>query len=276
MNIIKTIAPSDGLAVSALPFHGIDKVAFSLFGFDIYWYALAYLGGVLIGWWWLRKITSAENDVVGHPPLDALINAGIIGIIIGGRLVYVVFYNLDYYLANPVDIIMLRSGGMSFHGGFIGMAAAIVFVAKRHRVPVLALGDCIALAAPIGIFLGRMANFINGNLYGRITEMPWGMIFPNGGPFPRHPSQLYEAFLEGLVLFVILFFVWRGGGRKYQGLLSGVFITGYACARLVVEFVREPDQQLGFLIAGTTMGQWLSLPMALAGILLIRHALRQK
>lgn len=261
--------------LAALPFHGIDKVAFTLFGFEIYWYALAYLGGILIGWWWLKKITAAPGDSVGGAPIDALINAGIIGIIIGGRLVYVLFYNAEYYLAHPVEIIMVRGGGMSFHGGFLGMAAAIIYVARRHKVPLLALGDCVALMAPIGIFLGRIANFINGNLFGRPTDLPWGMIFPEGGGLPRHPSQIYEALLEGALLLVILLLIWQRGGRQYHGLLSGTFIAGYGCARIIVEFTRQPDQQIGFLIAGTTMGQWLSLPMVIAGAILIRFALRK-
>ena len=260
--------------LAALPFPDIDKVAFTIFGFDIYWYALAYLAGVLIGWTLLKRLTRHPGDVVGPAPLDALINMGIIGILLGGRLVYVVFYNPEYYLANPVDIIMLRDGGMSFHGGFLGMAAAIIWVARRHRIPMLALGDCVALAAPIGIFLGRLANFINGELFGRVSDVPWAVIFPKGGPLPRHPSQLYEALLEGVVLFVILALVWQRGGRRYQGLITGTFISGYGLSRIIVEFAREPDQQLGFLIAGTTMGQWLSLPMVIIGGLLIRYALQ--
>ena len=169
---------------------------------------------------------------------------------------------------------MLRDGGMSFHGGFLGMVVAIIWVARRHRVPMLALGDCVALAAPIGIFLGRLANFINGELFGRITDVPWAIVFPKGGHLPRHPSQIYEALLEGVVLFVVLALIWQRGGRRFQGLITGTFISGYGVSRIIVEFAREPDQQLGFLIAGTTMGQWLSLPMVMIGALLIRHALR--
>ena len=259
---------------AALPFPAIDKVAFTIFGFEIYWYALAYLFGVLIGWMLLKRLTMRPGDIVGAAPLDALINMGIIGIILGGRLVYVVFYNPEYYLANPADIIMVRDGGMSFHGGFLGMVAAIIWVARRHRVPMLALGDCVALAAPIGIFLGRLANFINGELFGRITDVPWAIVFPKGGPLPRHPSQIYEALLEGVVLFVVLALIWQRGGRRFQGLITGTFISGYGVSRIIVEFAREPDQQLGFLIAGTTMGQWLSLPMVMIGALFIRHALR--
>lgn len=279
MTVMKTVlTPQDMIApiVAAIPFPAVDKVAFSIFGFDIYWYALAYLAGFLIGWWWLKKVTQAPGDSVGTAPIDALINWGIIGIIIGGRLVYVLFYNFEFYWQHPFEMLMVRDGGMSFHGGFIGMVAAIMMVARRYRVPMLALGDCVALAAPIGIFLGRLANFINGELYGRVTDLPWGIIFPEGGPLPRHPSQIYEALLEGVVLLTILVILWRHGARRYHGLITGTFIAGYGTARIIVEFARQPDEQLGFLIAGTTMGQWLSLPMVLIGAALIRYSLRQK
>lgn len=260
---------------AAIPFPQIERVAFTIFGFDIYWYALAYLAGFLLGWWWLRKVTAAADDPVGPAPIDALINVGIIGIILGGRLAYVLFYNLEFYARNPLEIIMVRDGGMAFHGGFLGMVVAIILVARHYRTPMLALGDCVAMAAPIGIFLGRIANFINGELYGRVTDVPWAMVFPEGGPLPRHPSQLYEALLEGIVLFIILTVIWKKGGRRYQGLITGTFIAGYGVARILVESFRQPDEQLGFILAGTTMGQWLSLPMLVIGVLLIRHALRR-
>jgi phosphatidylglycerol:prolipoprotein diacylglycerol transferase len=187
----------------------------------------------------------------------------------------VLFYNLDYYIQNPLDIVMLRDGGMAFHGGFLGMGTTIILVARYYRIPVLALADCAALAVPPGLFLGRMANFINGELYGRVTDAPWGMVFPGGGPLLRHPSQIYEALLEGVLLLGVLIIIWQKGGRQYQGLITGTFIAGYGLSRIIVEFFRQPDDQLGFLIVGTTMGQWLSLPMVLAGVILICYALRR-
>jgi len=259
---------------AAIPFPMIDPVLFAIGPLAIRWYALAYLAGILIGWWHLKQLTSAAGDRVGPAPLDALINASVIGIILGGRFGYVAFYNLDYYLDHPGEILMIWQGGMSFHGGMLGMVAAILFVARRYAIPSLELGDLVAIVAPIGLFFGRIANFINAELYGRVTAMPWGMVFPGGGDAPRHPSQLYEAALEGLVLFLILRWFYRRGARNHPGLLIGVFLTGYGLARMGVEFFREPDQQLGFLLGQITMGQMLSLPMVLAGVILIRFARR--
>lgn len=254
---------------AAIPFPMIDPVIFSIGPLAVRWYALAYLAGILLGWWHLKRLTSDENDPVGHAPLDALINASVIGIILGGRFGYVLFYNLPYYLDHPLEILMVWHGGMSFHGGMIGMVLAILAVARRHNINPLELGDLIALAAPIGLFFGRVANFINAELYGRVTDMPWGIIFPGGGDAPRHPSQLYEAGLEGLILFAVLHLFYRRGARQSPGLMIGVFLSGYGLARIVVEFFREPDQQIGFLLNTITMGQILSLPMVIIGLMLI-------
>jgi len=260
---------------AAIPFPMIDPVIFSIGPFAIRWYALAYLAGILLGWWYLKRLTDQEDDPVGPAPLDALINASVIGIILGGRLGYVFFYNLPYYLNHPLEIFMVWHGGMSFHGGMIGMASAIFIVARRFGINPLALGDLIALAAPIGLFFGRIANFINAELYGRVTDMPWGIVFPGGGEVTRHPSQLYEAGLEGLLLFLILRGAFRNGARETPGLMIGIFLSGYGLARIFIEVFREPDQQIGFLFDFLTMGQMLSLPMVIIGVMMAFYAKRK-
>ena len=267
--------PLSEMTLAAMPFPMIDPVIFSIGPFAIRWYALAYLAGILLGWWYLKRLTDQEGDPVGPAPLDALINASVIGIILGGRLGYVFFYNLPYYLNHPLEIFMVWHGGMSFHGGMIGMASAIFIVARRFGINPLALGDLIALAAPIGLFFGRIANFINAELYGRVTNMPWGVVFPGGGETPRHPSQLYEAGLEGLLLFLILRAAFRYGARETPGLMIGIFLSGYGLARIFIEFFREPDQQIGFLFDFLTMGQMLSLPMVIIGVMMAFFARRK-
>lgn len=271
---------NDSPAIAAIPFPFADEVLFQIGPVAIRWYALSYIAGILIGWFILRLITRPAHDPVGHSPLEALLNVGIIGIILGGRLAYVLFYNLPYYASQPLEVLAVWKGGMSFHGGLLGMIGAVYIVSRRHRIRFLQLADLVAIVAPIGLFLGRTANFINCELYGRITDMPWGVVFNQGtciksgdtsmvGDLPRHPSQIYEALLEGLMLFIIMLILLRLGARQRLGRLSGVFLTGYGLSRSVVELFREPDSQLGFLISGTTMGQWLSLPMIIAGLYLI-------
>ena len=260
---------------AALPFPDIDPIIFSIGFLHLRWYALAYLAGILLGWFLLKRVTAKPDDPIGHPPLDSLINTGIIGIILGGRLAYVVFYNPSYFLSNPHKILAVWEGGLAFHGGFLGMVLAIVFTARRYQVSMFGLGDLIAIAAPIGIFFGRLANFINGELYGRVSDAPWAVIFPGTNGLPRHPSQIYEALLEGLLLFIILIVAWRMGARQHKGLLMGIFITGYGLARIVVENFRQPDQQLGFILGGITMGQILSLPMVVIGAWLIQSAFKK-
>lgn len=260
---------------AALPFPDIDPIIFSVGFLHLRWYALAYLAGILLGWFLLKRVTAKPDDPIGHPPLDSLINTGIIGIILGGRLAYVVFYNPSYFLSNPHKILAVWEGGLAFHGGFLGMVLAIVFTARRYQVSMFGLGDLIAIAAPIGIFFGRLANFINGELYGRVSDAPWAVIFPGTNGLPRHPSQIYEALLEGLLLFIILIVAWRMGARQHKGLLMGIFITGYGLARIVVENFRQPDQQLGFILGGITMGQILSLPMVVIGAWLIQSAFKK-
>ena len=261
--------------LAALPFPDIDPVIFSIGIFSIRWYALAYISSILIGWWVLRRIASQPDDSVGTAPLDDLINYGIVGIILGGRIGYALGYNTIYFIQNPLEIFLIWQGGMSFHGGFLGMALSIYLVARKYKVSVFALGDLIALAAPIGLFFGRISNFINGELYGRTTDLPWGFVFPNGGPLPRHPSQLYEAGLEGLILFALLVIAYKKGAREKQGLMIGIFMTGYGISRTLVETLREPDAHLGFIFGHVTMGQILSAPMIALGIYIIGQSTRK-
>ena len=207
--------------------------------------------------------------------IDDFIVWATLGVILGGRLGYVLFYRPGFYFDNPLNILTVWQGGMSFHGGLLGMIAATVIFARRRNVHWLAVGDLIVCAAPIGLFFGRIANFINGELYGRVSDVAWAMTFPRGGPLPRHPSQLYEAGLEGLVLFAILaWFALGTNALQRRGLLSGVFFTGYGIARIIAEMFRQPDAHLGFLAVGATMGQLLSIPVLLGGLWLIRYARR--
>jgi phosphatidylglycerol:prolipoprotein diacylglycerol transferase len=197
-----------------------------------------------------------------------------LGIILGGRTGYVLFYNLPHFIEHPLEILQLWNGGMSFHGGFTGCVVAVVLFARSRKIPILSLGDLTCAAGPIGIFLGRIANFINGELWGRPTDVPWSMVFPHGGPLPRHPSQIYEATLEGLLLFIVLALLIRGGALKRPGFIIGAFAVVYAVARSTSEFFREPDAQLGFLWGGATMGQLLSIPLFLVGIGFIVYAVK--
>lgn len=252
-------------------FPDIDPVAIAIGPVVIRWYALAYLAGIALGWTYI----GAQIRRMPHPPLSAkqledLVFWAVLGVMLGGRLGYVLFYNAPYYLEHPQEMLMVWQGGMAFHGGMLGVIAAFYLFCRRRGLSFLRVMDLAATATPIGLFLGRLANFINGELYGRVTDSPVGMVFPQGGPYPRHPSQLYEAALEGLVLFVLLWFLARHT-RAYArpGLLSGVFLGGYGLARFTVEFFREPDEQLGLLAFGLSMGQLLCLPMMLLGAYLI-------
>ncbi|MCS6879172.1 MAG: prolipoprotein diacylglyceryl transferase [Geminicoccaceae bacterium] len=254
----------------ALPFPAIDPVAIAIGPIAIRWYALAYLAGILIGFAILKRLARRPDWGLSPAVLDDLLFYAVLGIIVGGRLGYVVFYNPGHYLAHPLDIPAVWQGGMSFHGGLLGVLAALLLVARKHALAPLVLGDGLAVAAPPGLFLGRLANFVNAELWGRPTDLPWGVIFPGGGPLPRHPSQLYEAALEGLLLgAVMLFLARRPYRREVAGRLAGVFLVGYGLARFGVEFVREPDPQLGLLLFGATMGQLLSAPMIVAGAFLL-------
>jgi len=264
----------------ALPFPNFDPVLIQLGPFAIRWYALAYILGILLGWLYARAIIRNEKLWGGPAPITAVdfddfIVWVTLGVILGGRLGYVLFYNPSYFAEHPLEALQLWKGGMSFHGGFTGCVVAVVLFAKSRGIPVLSLGDVTCAVGPIGLFLGRLANFINGELWGRPSDAAWAMVFPTGGPVPRHPSQLYEAALEGLLLFVVLGLLVRVGALKRPGLIIGAFAVGYALSRSFAELFREPDAQLGFLWGGLTMGMVLSLPLLLFGIVLTTIALRR-
>ena len=263
----------------ALPFPAFDPVLISIGPLAIRWYALAYIVGILGGWLYARAIIRPERLWGGKAPLtvadfDDFILWVTLGIILGGRLGYVLVYNPAYFIEHPGEILQLWKGGMSFHGGFLGCVLAVIAFARHRRIPILSLGDIVCAVAPIGLFLGRIANFINAELWGRTTDVPWAFVFPGAGPLPRHPSQLYEAALEGLVLFVVLALLLRAGALKLPGTILGSFCLGYGLARTICELFREPDPQLGFLWGGLTMGMLLSLPLIIAGIWLIAAARR--
>lgn len=268
------------MPVAALPFPDLDPVLISIGPFAIRWYALAYIFGILLGWLYARMLI--RNDALwgGRAPLtvtdfDDYIVWVTLGIILGGRIGYVLFYNPAHFAANPLEIFQVWSGGMSFHGGFAGCVLAVILFARSRKIPVLSLGDLTCAAGPIGLFLGRLANFINGELWGRPTDVPWAFVFPGAGPLPRHPSQLYEAALEGLLLFIVLAIAVRMGALKRPGLTVGLFAIVYALGRSFCEFFREPDPQLGFLWGGLTMGMLLSIPLFIAGVAFVWNAMRR-
>lgn len=259
------------LPTFAIAFPVIDPVLIEIGPFAIRWYALAYIGGLVLGWIYLRWLVQRPGWRLTLEDLDDLLLYVTLGVVLGGRIGYVVFYKPGFYLAHPGEILAVWQGGMSFHGGMLGVIVAMALFAWRRGISFLEIGDAVAAAVPIGLFFGRLANFINGELFGRASEAPWAMVFPHGGPVARHPSQLYEAALEGLVLFLILFwFARRKRVPATAGQLGGLFLIGYGLARSFVEFFREPDAHLGFLLGGSvTMGQVLSLPMILVGLFLL-------
>ena len=278
--------PAFSPEVFTLPLFGME--------FSLRWYALAYIVGLLAGW---RIVVAAVRRPGlwpgGQAPMtpaqvEELLTAVILGVVIGGRLGFVLFYQPGYYLANPVEILKVWQGGMAFHGGFLGVVVAGLWFCRRHGIAPLSAADALALATPPGLFLGRIANFVNAELWGRPTDLPWGVVFPGTaaqdcpgitGPCARHPSQLYEAALEGLVLGLVLVLVARAGGLRRPGLVTGLFLLGYGLSRFVVEFARQadaqfvaPDNPWGHVLLGLTMGQLLSLPMIAAGLLLAVRA----
>jgi phosphatidylglycerol:prolipoprotein diacylglycerol transferase len=263
--------------VFAIAFPAIDPVLVEIGPIAIRWYSLAYVVGILAGWRYALRLARRSPAEIDARFIDDAIVWVTLGIIIGGRLGYVLFYKPGHFLEHPLQIFAMWEGGMSFHGGLLGVLIAVVLFARRHKIGLLYLGDVLVCAVPIGLFLGRIANFINGELFGRATDVPWAVVFPHGGPLGRHPSQLYEAVLEGLVLFALLsWLAFATRSMERPGLLAGVFFAGYGIARIIVELFREPDAHLGFLAAGTTMGQWLSLPLVLGGAWLIHHGLKAK
>lgn len=272
----------------AIPFPAIDPVAVSLGPVEIKWYALSYIAGLVAGWYYARRLvmTDALWSIVKRPSLidiDDLVVWVALGVVLGGRIGYVLFYNLPIYLEDPWEILAIRNGGMSFHGGFLGAMLAILLFARSRKLNSLNLLDIASVVAPIGLFFGRIANFVNGELWGRAApDFPYAVVFPTGGDVPRYPSQLFEAGTEGLLLLIVMAFAVRRFGFSRPGLLGGIFVLGYAVARTFCEFFREPDSQLGFLFGsevgalggGITMGMLLCLPMAIVGVIYIVLAAR--
>ena len=237
--------------------NNFDPVAIQIFSIEIRWYSLAYIFGILIGWLYCKKILIKDINI--SKLFDDLISYVIIGIILGGRLGYVIFYNLEYFSNNPIEILMIWQGGMSFHGGLLGVLASTIIYAKKHNLNKFIFLDLIAASAPIGIFLGRIANFVNSELYGRKTDILWSVIFPKVDNITRHPSQIYEALLEGVILFFILFFFIKKNYLLKPGLISSLFLIFYSLFRFLVEFFRVPDEQIGFIYLNLTIGQIISL-----------------
>jgi phosphatidylglycerol:prolipoprotein diacylglycerol transferase len=258
-----------------MDFPNFDPVALELGPLVIRWYALAYLVGFLAAWQYGLYLLRGQEGRPNKIDLDDFIAWAVAGVILGGRIGYVLFYNFHQYLQNPLEIFEIWHGGMSFHGGVAGLVAAIVIFAKLRGFSPRRLADIVCAGAPIGLFLGRLANFVNGELYGRVTDVAWGVKFPRGDFLPRHPSQLYEAALEGLLLFVVLFVLARKESvRERPGIITGVFLIGYGCCRIFVEFFREPDAQLGFIFSGISMGQILCVPMIILGACVALYAVR--
>jgi phosphatidylglycerol:prolipoprotein diacylglycerol transferase len=264
----------------AISFPNIDPVAIALGPFKIRWYALAYLSGFLLGWWYaLRLVGYHKGDdkrALTKADIDDFLPWTIFGVIFGGRIGYVLFYQLGFYIENPASLFMIWQGGMSFHGGALGVIAAMIAYAKFKKKNLLMLADIVCCCVPIGLFFGRVANFVNGELYGRVTAAPWGVVFPNAGGLPRHPSQLYEALLEGLVLFIILAVLYhKEAVRKTYGLSAALFLFFYGSFRFIIEFFRQPDGFIGYIGGILTMGQILCFPMILGGLVLFFIARKQ-
>ncbi len=261
-----------------IPFPDFDPVALEIGPFVLRWYALAYIAGLLAGWGYIPWLLRRPPSAVKKEQVSDFFSWAIVGVILGGRLGFVIFYQPGYFIENPLEVFAVWNGGMSFHGGLLGVIAATILFGLRRKINILALGDLVAAAAPIGLLLGRLANFINGELYGRATDVPWAVVFPGGGDFGRHPSQLYEAGLEGLALFVVLFVLARLTSALLRpGLVTGVFLIGYGASRAFVEFFRQPDSYVGdggFLFWDITMGQLLSVPITVAGVAFIVYAVK--
>ena len=254
-----------------IEFPQIDPVALAIGPIQIRWYALAYIAGILLGWICIKRVVKLYPDAQRptKDQIDDFMTWAILGIILGGRLGYILFYNFAQYLSDPVKIFYVWEGGMAFHGGFLGVVIATILFSLKNKLNMFRLGDVLACVAPIGLFFGRVANFINGELFGRVTDAPWGVVFPHAGPEPRHPSQLYEAGLEGFVLFVVMMVCVRSKYlRARAGMLSVIFILGYAISRVIVELFRQPDAHIGFVFGDVTMGQILSAGMIVGAVIL--------
>ena len=270
------------LPLAALPFPDIDPVIVQVGPIAVRWYGLGYVVGILFAWWYGKRLLA--NTTLwrnGQPPLkpddlDDFILWAAVGIVLGGRIGYILFYDLARYIENPLAVFAVWEGGMSFHGGFLGTTIAMILFARSRGASAWSMFDVVAAGVPVGLGLVRIANFVNSELWGRVADVPWAFVFPNGGEVPRHPSQLYEAALEGLVLFVVLRLLTHGFMKlKSPGFVAGAFVTGYGLSRIAVEFFREPDAQLGYLFGGwLTMGMVLSVPMVLVGLWAMLRARR--
>jgi phosphatidylglycerol:prolipoprotein diacylglycerol transferase len=261
--------------VAALAFPALNPIAFRLGPLAVHWYGLAYLAGFVSAFLVMRWLVDRWGVALTEDDMLNIVLAAILGVLLGGRLGYVIFYGGSTYLHNPAQILAVWDGGMSFHGGLFGILVAGAVVARVMRVPWLTLCDLGAVGAPIGLFLGRIANFVNGELWGRVTSAPWGVVFPGAGPLPRHPSQLYEALLEGLVTFFVLLWIATRRPNPPRGVIFGWMLTLYGCFRIAIEFFRQPDLQIGFLPGGITMGQLLSVPVLMVGVALVIWSTRR-
>jgi phosphatidylglycerol:prolipoprotein diacylglycerol transferase len=276
----------DASQFTAFPDLHLSPIIFSIGRFDLRWYSLAYLAGIFIGYWYLLRLVKKPGSSMSRKHAEDMVFYAALGIILGGRLGYVLFYNLGDYLRHPIEILKLWDGGMSFHGGVIGTSLGIFYLARKEKLSWLRLHDYVACCVPYGLFFGRLANFVNQELWGAQTTVPWAIRFQERTPLglilgpPRHPSQLYEAFLEGIVLFVILWWMfWKTDSRYQPGKLVGAFLFFYGIFRFGIEFIREPDAQFAgtlFANSGLHMGQWLSLPMILGGLYLMLTAKRRR
>lgn len=245
-------------------FPEIDPIIVQIGPLAIRWYGMMYLLGFVGSYFIMRHVARLRKLPIDGEMIADLLFYAVIGVVAGGRLGYCLFYNAPYYLRHPLEILFVWQGGMSFHGGLLGVLLTLILFSRRRRIPLLMLGDVVVAGVPLGLGLGRIGNFINGELWGRATDLPWGMVFPGAGPHPRHPSQLYEAGLEGAVLLLVIY--WLHRRRAARGIPTFAFVFAYGLVRFLVEFVRQPDSHLGFLWGGATMGQLLSLPMLLIGL----------
>ncbi len=266
----------DMLAMSVIEFPNISPIALELGPIAIRWYSLGYIAGLAFVWWYVRRLTTQPQAPMSAQHIDDFITWAMLAIIIGGRLGYVLFYRFDYYLENPAAIVRLWDGGMAFHGGLLGVILTVIWFSKKNKLDLMRVADVLTLVSPVGIGLVRIANFVNGELWGRATDVPWAMIFPaDRTGLPRHPSQLYEALAEGLILFLVLQFLYQKTrlAKDAPGVIAGVFFAGYGLARFLVEFVREPDAEI---ILGLTRGQLLTVPMFLFAAWLINNGLKTR
>jgi phosphatidylglycerol:prolipoprotein diacylglycerol transferase len=277
---IPTLSAPGGAGTAATHWvHDWSPIALDLGFFQLRWYSLAYLAGIIGGYMYLLRLVKQPGSPMARRHADDFVFYVTLGIIIGGRLGYVLFYRPAYYAQNLLEVPQMWDGGMSFHGGLIGSALAVLYLARKNGLSFLRVADYASFCGPFGLFFGRLANFVNGELWGRPSDAPWAVIFPTGGPVARHPSQLYEAGLEGLALFGVMWLLfWYTRARYRPGMLAGVFIFGYGLSRFIVEFFREPDQHLAWLPVqtGLSMGQWLTVPMLLLGLYMILTSGRRK